>query len=195
MNKLTGTISIFILTILSLNTQAQQRNYISPLGAGVDIVGSGNAHGAFLAPYLQLNIRRNSFVFSPLIQMRTKEMTGGKISYSRNLSARSAGDLDLFQINIFAYVQHTQNLLLSENTVRDENKMRQKENVQWDKVRYTTSEGGAGIELRINLTSSVCIKNFVGFSVYDHQEYIKVMDHEKTATSLMLGTGIYFTPF
>jgi hypothetical protein len=163
-------------------------------GINLDTYSSGNGHGAFFCPSVTFNKGRNSVSVGPTIQKRSMDLNGFKLSYSRNLSAESddLGNiyLDRIQLNFFSYLQYTDKLPLSYSVIKNENLIAREPQPNWENVKLATTEFAAGIELRVNFSSNISWKTYVGVSAYYHLNYLIGMDHERMAPSLSLGTGI-----
>ena len=195
------TILIF-LTIINICFFSAQGFYSTPVrtGMGVDLCSSGNGHGVFYTPYVSFHKGRNTFILGPTIQSRSMSVNGGKFTYTRNLSGNCQtfvkdnyyNSTDVIQLNFFCYLQYNQSALLSNSTIRDEKMVCRGLDVNWNAVRFSTVETGTGIEFRININNNLCVKNYIGASVYQHLDYIVGMDHEQCASSLTLGTGIRY---
>ncbi len=191
----------FIIAIaFLLNTSAlfAQHAAYKPevIGFALDCYSSANGHGAFYAPALTLNRDRNSLSFAALIQKRSMEMNGLKISYSRNLSSESPEVIrgygfDLLQVNFFSALQYNNKTHLAYCVAKYENTINREPQIDWNQVKLSTLEATAGFELQINLTETICWKNYVGASAYYHTNYVQGMDHSRAAPTLVLGTGIH----
>lgn len=187
-----------IACVLNVTTLFGQKAAYKPefIGFALDCYSSANGHGAFYAPALTLNRERNSFSFAALIQKRSNEMNGFRISYSRNLSAESpevirSYGFDLLQINFFSALQYNNKATLAYSVVRDENTINREPQINWSQVKLSTVEATVGFELQMNLTETVSWKNYVGASAYYHTNYVQGMDHERAAPTLVLGTGLH----
>lgn len=183
------------------------------LGGGIENYSSGNWHGGVVLPYLNLTKGRTSFNAGPIIEHRAKEINGGKISFSYNLSgngkAKSNIDDDeedapqdyvqgpsrpLLQLNFFCFGQYFHNALISKSACEVESRAANENLTNWNNVRLSTAEGGVGFELYVRFTQRVSWKNFIAGSVYYHTNYIQGMYHEKYSPVLFLGTGIHICP-
>src|SRR5436190_4938667 len=149
----------------------------STIGLGVDMSSSGNGHGAFYFPNVALTNGRNTITFGPLIHKRSMQSNGYRVGYSCNLSQEQedlpGSNSDLFQLNAFGYIQYNKPLGLSHHVETMEYRIQREPQVEWRKVKYATVEAAIGLQLRVNITSKITWKNYVGMSAYRHvQGYI-----------------------
>lgn len=190
-----AAIMVLVLNVISLF--GQNAEYTPRVvGFSLDAYSSGNGHGAFYAPAFTISRQRNSFAFAALIQKRSMKMNGVKISYSRSLTSERSEVIrtygfNLFQVNFFSSVQYNDKLPLSYCVVTEENNVTREPQTNWSQVKLATFEATAGFELQINLTETICWKNYVGASAYYHTNYVQGMDHSRAAPTLVLGTGIH----
>jgi hypothetical protein len=197
--KATLILFLSILNIFLFN--AQSGSTLKP-GFGVELLSSGNGHGAFTSPRLSIKVRTNTFSAGPLIQNCTGTVKGIKLTYSKNLSGSDYDSRladypfsapDFVQINFFSYLQYIYKAHLCATTIRTEQLIYRESTLDYNHMKLSTGEAGAGIELRFNISSRICWRNFIAAAVYNHFNYQKGMDHEKIAPSLNLGTGIQIT--
>src|SRR3954466_14289694 len=82
---------IIFYGILFINTLAFQAQTKSLRGkslvTGMELLSSGNGHGAFWSPYFGISKGNNAYFIGPLVHCRTGVLSGVKCTYSRNLSA------------------------------------------------------------------------------------------------------------
>lgn len=206
------TIMVVILVLVSgfCNAQKYSRKKPTQFGAGIDHVSSGDGHGAFLTPYMVFKKGRRSVNMYMLFHQRSKEISGGKIALSYNLSGgkkpRYADDDDdeqsssneprkqILQLNAFCFSQYIHNTLLSNKTCLLEERASYNKEQTWQQVRLSTVSAGVGFELHFKITKRLTWKNSVGGSVFYHLNNIPGMYSEKLAPSLLLGTGFIICP-
>jgi hypothetical protein len=187
------------------------------IGGGFENFSSGNWHGAFYSPYVNLTKGRKSFSGGPVFQKRSMEFSGGKLSFSYNLSGSKkqmidydeeevpltedyvkTNDRQLLQLNFFSFAQYVNETTLSYAAQKTEEKTEHnpvsESRRDWSKVRLSTAEAGVGFELYIKISKRISWKSYVAGSVYYHVNYISGMYHERMAPSLVLGTGIHICP-
>jgi hypothetical protein len=195
------TLILFLLILNICLFNAQSGSKLKP-GFGVELLSSGNGHGAFTSPRLSIKIRTNTFSAGPLIQNCTGTIKGIKLTYSKNLSGTDYdcrledypySAPDIIQINFFSYLQYIHKTQLCSSIIRTEQMIHSESTMEYNHLKLSTGEAGAGIELRFNLNSTICWRSFIAAAVYDHFSYQKGMDHEKIAPSLNLGTGLQIT--
>lgn len=204
---------IITVLLIALSSPAFAQKYVRKsktyVGAGVDNVSTGNAHGTYLVPYLIFKKGRNSFNIGPLFQRSTLEMGGGKLSFSHNLSggkkSTRADDDDsedtyikeprrqILQLNVLGFGQYISNALMSRKACMVEQKIAN-DGTNWSHIRLSTAEAGIGFELYVRITNRISWKNYVGGAVYYHVQYKQGMYRERVAPSLVLGTGIHICP-
>jgi hypothetical protein len=206
--------SLLIVGLISfLATPASAQKYKPKskcyIGGGLETYSSGNWHGTLFSPYLNLTKGRRSFNMGPVMQSRSKELSGGKFSFSYNLSGgkskRVSVDEDeedyvagaqpgILQLNVFGFGQYIHNTPLSKSASITEQKTSREASINWSNVRLSTAEAGVGFELYVKFSKRVSWKNFIGGSVYCHTNYIAGMYHEKISPVLFMGTGIHICP-
>lgn len=173
-------------------------------GCGFEYALSFNGHGSFISPYAGLNASKFSFKLGPLIQKRYTSVNGVKLTYSHLLARRDkylvlADDIypveGPFRLNVFTYLQYIHNGFLSYNRTKEELLMNPETKTDWNAVRLSTVEAGAGFELVIKFSEHIRLRNFLGLSFYYHTSYLQGMYHEKAAPSLVFGTGINIPRF
>jgi hypothetical protein len=190
--KILATIALF-MSVLSAQVHGQEE---VSLALGLESASSGNCHGTFYYPSCGFQAGRNLFTVGPLCHKRSSEFRGARFGYSRSLSNtvkdrdHASSITDLVQLNVFFYAQYTDNLPLSYYVVRELECVSPTADVDWNKVRLSTAEMGAGIDLRVNITEGVAWRNFVGVALHHHTSYYPGMSRGRTGNSLMLGTGL-----
>ncbi|MCE3225518.1 MAG: hypothetical protein K0S32_69 [Bacteroidetes bacterium] len=221
------TVAVILLMMLALGqaySQTYKRKTPVYFGGGLETFSSGNWHGAFYSPYLNVTKGRKSFSGGPIFQKRSMELSGGKLSYSYNLSGTKKHKIDydeeeeelgniagdyaktpdrqLLQLNCFGFTQYVHETSLSYAAQKTEEQVEHsmvemKENQSardWNKVRLSTIEIGVGFELYVKLTKRISWKSYVAGAAYYHVNYINGMYHERVSPSLVLGTGIHICP-
>jgi hypothetical protein len=138
--KLVAAAILFILMCGAGYSQTYKRKAPLYIGGGVENFSTGNWHGAFYSPYVNMTRGRGAFNFGPLIQKRTMELNGGKMVFSYNLSGprKFSAEVDedaeeipaedyvkeegrqILQLNIFTFGQ-----FIHESTAEDGTKSRQ----------------------------------------------------------------------
>jgi hypothetical protein len=124
-------------------------------------------------------------------------LRGVKVGYSRILTIDSrtpqrSAEKDLLQLNFFTSLQYTNKLQLSYSTVNNETLIFGDSRQDLEKIRLTTGEMTIGFELYVNITNNISWKNYIGGSVYYHFNYLTILEHQKSAPTLNLGTGLCF---
>ncbi len=214
-----NSIFIAILMLSCYGNASAQNNFkrVYKLGGTIESYVSGNGHGTFYSPSLSIGDGKNFFYGGPVIQKRSMLVQGVKIGYSRVLTGAGfhgtddQDDLDdsdrLLQLNFFCYAQYVNQLPLSYMSIKEEELMSKKCNinanldnntvnsVNWSNVKLTTAETCVGFELHIKINQNISWKNYIGASVYYHLNYEPSMYQERIANVLMLGTGICIKHF
>lgn len=165
------------------------------LGFGVDQSSSGNGHGSYYFPHASFSGGRNTVDIGILVQKRSQQTNGFRVTYERNLSSPRSAVLnrrkyDMIQLNSFGYVQYNGPMPLSYCLVKEEGRRRREDAVEWNKIMLSTVEASAGIEIVFKFNAIISWKTYAGASVYYHTNYPVWMCHERFASSLCLGTGI-----
>jgi len=190
-------IIIVLLAILNFGYfYGQSPAKIKP-SCGSEIFSTGNGHGTFYSIYLAANKGRNALSIGPVLQQRSMRANGFKIGYSRILTVDSANaeeksEKDLFQLNFFTSMQYTNKLPLSKATLYEEKLIWGDNKPGLENIRLTTAEIVVGFALYVNITNRISWKNYFGASVYYHINYNEILNHQKIAPSLCLGSGICF---
>lgn len=188
-------IFVLILNVSCFNAQKSVNN-IKP-SIGFETYSTGNGHGTFYSLYSCLQNGNNAFSVGTVIQKNSAKLSGFKVGYSRtltgNTSYRSGNvDKDLLQINFFSSIQYTHKLPLSTATLKDEKLIWGDNKKDLDNLRLSTGEVNVGFEFYINITNQISWKNYAGASVYHNFNYPTILEHQRTAPTLNLGTGICF---
>ena len=125
-------------------------------------------------------------------------MKGGKLIYSLNLSNSVNNpeydilDQPILQLNFFSYIQYLHNCPVSKSVLKYEQVKRRDYQVPQN-ISLNTAEAAAGIEIRINLTKSISLRNCIALSVYTHlNKNMNLIFHERSAINLNLSTGLNF---
>ncbi|MCW3075941.1 MAG: hypothetical protein JWO32_550 [Bacteroidetes bacterium] len=199
---------LILMSVCSMQAQKYKPKEKYFIGGGLESFSSGNCHGTFFSPYLNITKGRKSFSGGPVIQNRSMEINGGKVSYSYNLSGGKKREMDedeldevydpnyksILQLNMFGFMQYMENSLLSKSASQTEQKTAIETHINWDKARLSTAEAGVGFELYVKLSKRVSWKSYVAGSVYYHVNYIQGMYHERMSSVLVLGTGVHICP-
>lgn len=189
---------IFFFIAVTLNAQKLKNNY--SIGGGIDVNCTANWHGSLYTPYITGSDRNSELSLGAVIQKRTSKVCGGRLSFSTVLSTRYLHDSllggyfeqkDVLQINFFSYAQYINNAPLSYSAARLEEKTSRAYETDWNSIKLSTAELGAGIEFQVNITENVAWKSRIGGTVYYHVKYKSGMYHEKIAPILNIGTGIH----
>lgn len=188
---------LFVIMLLSPYTKAQNSKQKIIQSIGLDCYSTGNGLGTFYCPNLNLSKGVNVFSVGPVIQKRSELVRGVKIGYSRilNIDSRNIvnnNSKDLLQLNFFSSMQYTNMLPLSYSTVKNETLIFGDSKSNLEKIRLTTGEVNVGFELYINITNNISWKNCIAGSMYYHFNYSTILDRQKSAPTLYLGTGICF---
>lgn len=193
-------IFLIILNFCYLNAQIKYRMPFIP-AAGIELTASGNGHGGFYLPYAGFQVGLNALRVGPLVQMCTREMKGGRIAYSFNLTGNkhhrtlnsfSYTRAELLQFNFFSYFQYSHGQKLCQSVIAMEQKIARDKSGKWDNVRYNTSEGGAGFEVAFNFSNQITWRNTVAAAFFYHHNYVRGMDHENAGPALLLSTALQF---
>ncbi|MDP3558573.1 MAG: hypothetical protein Q8T03_14455 [Bacteroidota bacterium] len=190
-------ISLFIIVLNTNSFQAQKSNQKINASVGIETFSSGNGHGAFFSPQLNLIKGKNTFNGGPVLQKRTQLMKGFKVGYSRELTIDSSdvsehAEKNLFQLHFFSSFQYTKNLPLSYSTVKNEKMIWGDSKPGIEKIVLTTCEINIGFELYVNITNQISWKNQIAASAYYNTNYSTKLEHQKFAPTLYLGTGLCF---
>jgi hypothetical protein len=193
--KLFTILSVMLLWSTFFNAQNSNQKFIQSVG--LDCYSTGNGLGTFYSPNLSLNKGVNVFSVGPVIQKRSDVLRGVKVGYSRILTIDSKTRLrfaekDLIQLNFFTSLQYTNKLQLSYSTVRNETLIFGDSRQNLENIRLTTGEMNIGFELYVNITNNISWKNYIGGSVYYHFNYLTILEQQKCAPTLNLGTGLCF---
>lgn len=188
-------LSVILLWSTFITAQNENKKFINSVG--LDYYSTGNGLGAFYSPNLSLNKGVNVFSIGPVIQKRSNLLRGVKVGYSRILTIDSrtpkrSVEKDLLQLNFFTSLQYTNRLQLSYSTVKNETLIFGDSRQNLEKIRLTTGEINIGFELYVNITNNISWKNSVGGSVYYHFNYATILEQQKCAPTLNLGTGLCF---
>jgi hypothetical protein len=150
---------------------------------------------------------------SALIQHQSRELTGLRAGYSRNLTdgircntmedeyesdaewvASDVNQRRIFYLSAFVSAQYFHNSLISPSAARVERKISTASETNWDAFRLCTAELSAGAELNFRFSKRITWKNTVGIAVHRYLNYSVNMYHAQTAPSLLLSTGIFICP-
>lgn len=191
------SVILFLIALNSSGLLAQNStDKIKPLFS-TGICSTGNGHGGFYSINTGFYKGRNAFSAGPVIQQCSGKARGVIVSYSRVLTLDSnyqsnCGMKDLFQLNFFSSIQYTTKLPLSRGALREEKLIWGDKKPGLDNIRLTTAEIVVGFEFHVNITNQLSWKNYFGASVYYHFNYNEILNHQKIAPSLCLGSGICF---
>jgi hypothetical protein len=166
---------------------------------GVGLFSSGNGHGTFAGFSFHFNRGNKSLGISPFVQLKNGNFSGMRLIYCQSLSSDRVSwskseftRSDLLQLNFHSYLQYNGPSQLSDKVIREESMIRRESARDWSQVKVSTGEAGAGIELQINITPFITVKNRIAAAVYYHFSDIQAMSHERIAPSLHLGSSVYF---
>lgn len=194
------TIAVFILILNICVLTAQNGRQVFHTGIGMELLSSANGHGGITSANLSLNSPKQSFELGLLFQNQSSTVKGLKFAYSKNLSNSEynyrnsdyASTLcDILQLNFFSYFQYLDNASLSGSVIRNEKLIRKEVTIDYNKIKFNTMELGAGIELRVNFSRRVSWHNNISASVYYHDNYVRLYDHEQIAPTLNISTGLH----
>jgi hypothetical protein len=181
--------------------QAEKRRVPVKLGLGLEAYASGNAHGAYYSPNVNLSKGKSMISLGPCLQKRSLEINGLKIGYSYLLSGindrydqdeineMKNDPSDILELRVLCYVQYLHNAKLSYNASRVETITNQESKMNFNQVRLSTIESAICIELDIN-SKWLKIRTYLGASTFYHTDYINGMYRPKCSPALMFGTGI-----
>lgn len=194
---------VFLFLFIQLHS-ISQKQYHRYTGKefGVEMIKSGNGHPAQYAPYLGLNSAAHHVLFQLLADARHTELCGGRIYYSRNLSAQTrAVQRNAFsprfpeplQLNWFSYFQYNHQTLLSPALIDSELRMSSENRAMWKDVRYNTTEFGSGIEFRLNFNHHFSWRVNIAAAVYKNRNYETGLGHEQSRVCIMYGTALGYS--
>lgn len=181
--------------------QVEKRPVPVKLGLGLEAYTSGNAHGAYYSPRINVSKGKSMFSLGPCLQKRSLEMNGLKIGYSYLLSGindrydqdeineMKDDPSDILELRMLCYVQYLHNAKLSYNASRVETITNPENKVNYNEVRLSTIEAALCIELDINV-KWLKIRTYMGATSFYHTEYINGMYRPKYSPALIFGTGI-----
>lgn len=195
-------ISILILWTAHLDAQNKYRSE-KKFGGGIETFGSCNGHGQFYGAYMSVHRKWHAVNMGLILQKRSNQFGGFKLSYSRNLSGRKNIFLkddfsyhynypDLLQVNFFSSVQINRKLPLSYAALQRETAARPEGDSDFSKLKLSTLEASAGFALQANITNAFCWNFYIGASYYNHLNYPYQLLHQKSALSCYLGSSISF---
>ncbi len=187
---------ILILMISIINTTAQEKkNSPANFGVGYSSFLSGNAHGTFYSFNINIEKNKSNFSLGPCIQKISQQTRTVKFVYSYKV-ADNEGHI---RLRFFSYLLYSDKLPINYSAiVIEEGQQRTEERwgnckdsqIDWCKIRLSTLETGAGIELGVKVYKGIEFRNFIGFSVFYHTKYIEGMYNNRCAPVLTLGTSI-----
>lgn len=187
------------------------------LDLGLDFSSSGNGHGAFYSPSLILNKNFNGFGVSPMIYKNDNKLSGLKVSYMRNLSGKVKDEFDevnlsyedsiglveykgykmnhrdALQINFYSYMQYNQSISLSSAFVNNESQTNAEKDVNWNNVKVSTGEVGAGFQLQYNINNNIGFRVYSGIGAFHHFDYQHELNNGRNSISLNLGATLVYT--
>lgn len=187
-----------ILLLLAGSTSSQN------VGMGIETNVSGNGHGAYYSGFLSLNKGNNTVRLGGMVQQRSMNINGVRLSYSYKLAGldyeTSVASYDELPngslvLSTFSYVQYLNNARLSSRRSKVESLTHEEKSIDWDKIKLSTVEAGIGIELNVKLTDWLQLRNFLGCGVYYHINYVGGMYQERMGPILNFGTGINIPGF
>jgi hypothetical protein len=201
MNILKSAAYSIILAFLGNSMAAQMElEKTTSMSNAVEMFSSGNGHGGFMGLTCAFDDKSRSIGLSPFFQMNTGRFAGTRLIFNQSLSTDrichkgfSSYSRDLVQLNLYMYLQYNKAARLSNTIVSDEKMIRRDTDSDLNSVKLATGEVGSGIEVQINLTPSITLKNRIAASVYHHYNYVQLMSHARTALSLHLGTALCIT--
>jgi hypothetical protein len=172
-------------------------------GVGFEGFISFNGHGPFLSGYGSFNSEKHSLKLGPMLQTRNMRLNGLKFTYSYSVARRERIILadeprtvgGPFRFGFFTFAQYIHNGDLSVNRVEEEAVRNPERLTDWNGVKMSTLEGGAGFELSIRLSRRMQLRNFMGLSVYYHLNQPEGMYHEQMAPTLIFGAGLNIPRF
>ena len=189
--------SIIIILMLSIiNTTAQEKkNSPANFGVGYSSFLSGNGHGTFYSFFINIEKNKSNFSLGPCIQKISQQTRTVKFIYSYKVA-----DNDFrLRLRFFSYLQYSDRLPISYSAIILEQGQEQTEErwgncknpqIDWCKVKLSTLETGAGMELGVKVFKGIEFRNFVGLSVFYHTKYIEGMYNNKCGPIITFGTSI-----
>lgn len=197
------TLYIGLFMLLSVCTLFSQKTEKLPyrLGVGIGTHVSGNAHGGVYDVYGSIYNGNSVFSVGPCIQKRSNSICGARMEYNYMVTGRDDfskaryefKECEKLQLYFFSYLQYIHNSSLSFSSVkREEMTSRSNDNraVDFDKLKFSTVEGGLGFGLNINLSKQIVWGNYMAFSTYYHTNYMNGMYAERIAPVLVIGTAL-----
>lgn len=190
-----------LLLFIAHNRLSAQRDSLKSLAVGIDFISSGNTHGGYLRLFAGVERRRHLFTAGPMIQLGSGYLNGGRISYSRNLSAapeRSRPDkkgryrYDRVQLNLGTFLQYIHNAPMAPYVIANEELTRRGDKVAFETIRLSTAEIGVGIDLRLNITHHFCWFGMAATSTHYHIQYNPAISRERMALTLGLASGFLY---
>ncbi len=211
-------ILVWVMFIGSINLSGQDlmsgRTF---LDLGLDFSSSGNGHGAFYSPSLILNKNFNGFGVSPMIYKNDNKLSGLKVSYMRNLTGKIKDEYDevnlsyedsiglaeyksfkmnhrdALQINFYSYMQYNQSISLSSAFANYEAQTNAEKDVNWNNVKVSTGEVGAGFQLQYNINNNVGFRVYSGIGAFHHFDYQHELNNGQSGISLNIGASLVYT--
>lgn len=197
------TLFIGLLMLLSVSSLFSQKIKKSPyrLGVGIGSHVSGNAHGSIYDVYGSIYNGNSVFSAGPCIQKRTNSICGARIAYNYMLTGKEDfsksrnefNDCEKLQLYFFSYLQYIHNSPLSFNSVRREeitSRSNDNRTVDFEKLKFSTVEGGFGFGLNVNLSKQLVWGNYMAFGTYYHINYMGGMYAERISPVLVIGTTL-----
>lgn len=189
-----------LLTLLagSLFSQKQYHRFIRK-EFGVETLRSANGHGLQLSPFFGLTENAHHWMLQALVDPAHGELRGGRAYYSFNLSGyrhaynannNSPCAPEPLQLNWFCYFQCLHRALLSPAVLRHEAMIQHDRNPEWNSLRYSTAEGGAGAEIRVNFNYGFCWRTNIAVALYENFHYVPGMDHEQRRVCVSTSTAL-----
>ena len=181
--------------------QVEKRRVPVKLGFGFETYASGNAHGAYYSPRIDLSKGKSLFSAGPCLQKRSLEINGVKLGYSYLLSGindrydqdetnkMKEDPRDILELRMLCYVQYLHNAPLSYAASRVETITNEERKVNFNQVRLSTIEAALCIELDVNI-KWFKIRTYMGGTTFYHNDYINGLYRPKCSPALMFGAGI-----
>jgi len=163
-------------------------------GFGLEYYVTGSGHGGFYSGYLSMSKGKSAFSLGPVVQKRSLKFGGARLGFTYKIAGLDDEDKSLntgrVGLKFFSYLQYVDLLPLSYSAENSETTVHVNSQMDWNGIKLSTLEGGAGIEIHIRIAKAITWKNYVGLAGFYHFNYVSGMYNDRSGPAIIFGTGI-----
>lgn len=195
-NKLTLVLfCLFFFGLDNVHAQKQVRRFSAV--SGLDAYSSGNGHGRLYMPYAGISSFKNDWSLGMLIQKRTMEISGARMTYKHHLALNNdrrgsfnEASIGCLQLSTLSFFQYLHNSPLSMSMATLEQTVNPSETINWYDAKLSTLEIGSGFQVGVKLGEHIRWNNYAAATVYYRTQYPAPMYYSRSAFMICYGTGI-----